>query len=129
MNANRLSFRRLLAAGLSCLCWSCLPAATAGPVKVFVLAGQSNMEGKGKLSTLEYLGKDPKDAALFKKLKAADGSPLFYPGYTRITWEGSPACTGPAPARAPGALLREGGADAAYTDTEGRLWGWESNAP
>ena len=29
------------------------------PVKVFILAGQSNMEGKGAVNTLEYLGEDP----------------------------------------------------------------------
>ncbi len=30
----------------------------AAPVKVFILAGQSNMEGKGAVNTLEYLGED-----------------------------------------------------------------------
>lgn len=54
------------------------------PVKVFILAGQSNMEGqavvdlKGKdyndgKGTLSFLMKDPVKAAQFKHLRAADG--------------------------------------------------------
>ena len=31
------------------------PMATEGPVKVFILAGQSNMQGHAALRTLEYL--------------------------------------------------------------------------
>jgi len=49
-----------------------LTAATAearGPVKVFILAGQSNMEGKAAPGTLEPLLADPKTAAKFKHLK------------------------------------------------------------
>ncbi|MCX5683770.1 MAG: sialate O-acetylesterase [Planctomycetota bacterium] len=44
------------------------------PVKVFVLAGQSNMQGHALLRTLDHLGKDPKYGDLLKKLKNADGS-------------------------------------------------------
>ncbi|MGE4614666.1 MAG: hypothetical protein AAEJ46_10035, partial [Planctomycetota bacterium] len=32
---------------------------TASPVKVFILAGQSNMEGHGQIRSLEMLGEDP----------------------------------------------------------------------
>ena len=53
-----------------------LTAATAhaaskakGPVKVFILAGQSNMEGKAAPSTLEPVLSDPKEASKFKHLK------------------------------------------------------------
>lgn len=39
------------------------------PVKVFILAGQSNMQGKAKLSVLEHQIKDPKNADLLGHLK------------------------------------------------------------
>jgi len=54
-----------------------------GPVKVFILAGQSNMEGQGKIAadpksnggkgSLQYLVKDPATAARFKHLVDRDG--------------------------------------------------------
>jgi len=43
-------------------------------VKVFILAGQSNMEGHGQVRSLPHLGNHPKYGHLLKKLKAADGS-------------------------------------------------------
>ena len=58
-------------------------AADAKPVKVFVLAGQSNMEGHGVVpadpkrnggkGSLEFVAKDPATAEAFKLLLAADG--------------------------------------------------------
>jgi alpha-galactosidase len=45
-----------------------------GKVKVFILAGQSNMQGHADLRTLDHLGADPQYGYLLKKLKAADGS-------------------------------------------------------
>jgi hypothetical protein len=57
--------------------------AQAGPLKVFVLAGQSNMEGQGTIAsdpnrnggkgTLEYLVKDPASAPRFQHLRDKDG--------------------------------------------------------
>jgi len=49
-----------------------------GPVKVFILAGQSNMEGQGAIDgtqkgTLETLVKDPASAARYIHLVAKDG--------------------------------------------------------
>jgi hypothetical protein len=44
-------------------------AATAKPVKVFILAGQSNMEGKAKVSLLEYQIKQPGTRELFGHLQ------------------------------------------------------------
>ena len=43
-------------------------------VKVFILAGQSNMEGHGMLASLDHLGTHPKYGHLLKKLKNTDGS-------------------------------------------------------
>jgi hypothetical protein len=45
-----------------------------GPVKVFILAGQSNMEGYGGVKTLGRLGEHPTHGYLLKKIKNADGS-------------------------------------------------------
>ncbi|MHC4084761.1 MAG: sialate O-acetylesterase [Planctomycetota bacterium] len=43
-------------------------------VKVFIMAGQSNMEGHGQVRSLDHLGEHPKHGHLLKKLKNADGS-------------------------------------------------------
>ncbi len=43
-------------------------------VKVFILAGQSNMEGYGMLGSLGHLGNHPKYGHLLKTLKNTDGS-------------------------------------------------------
>ncbi len=55
-----------------------VPAAAAKPatgkLKVFILAGQSNMEGHARTGTLDYLGEDPKDGKLLSKVKKSDGS-------------------------------------------------------
>ncbi len=46
-----------------------------GPVKVFILAGQSNMEGHAEISTFDYIGKDPLTAPLLKEMRNPDGTP------------------------------------------------------
>lgn len=43
--------------------------AQAKPVKVFILAGQSNMQGKAKVSLLEYQATQPNAPEMFKRLK------------------------------------------------------------
>jgi hypothetical protein len=43
--------------------------AQPGPIKVFILAGQSNMEGKAKVSLLEYQIKQPATRDFFKHLQ------------------------------------------------------------
>ncbi|MBV8879305.1 MAG: hypothetical protein JO332_05050 [Planctomycetaceae bacterium] len=45
-----------------------------GPIKVFILAGQSNMQGQGALKTMDWLGKHPTQGALLDRLKNKDGS-------------------------------------------------------
>jgi len=47
-------------------------AADTGTVKVFILAGQSNMEGKAPNKLLEHQATDPKTADLFKHLRDGD---------------------------------------------------------
>ena len=48
-----------------------------GRLKVFILAGQSNMDGQANVSTIDFLGEDPDPAraALLKKFKP-DGKTL-----------------------------------------------------
>ena len=45
--------------------------AEAKPLKVFILAGQSNMDGQADIRTIDFLGedKDPARAALLKTFK------------------------------------------------------------
>jgi hypothetical protein len=49
----------------------------AKPVKVFILAGQSNMEGSANISTFDYIGDDPATAPMLKKMRGADGNPAI----------------------------------------------------
>jgi len=49
------------------------PAAKEGPVKVFILAGQSNMQGHAALRTLEYLIYNKETAAEYEHWKDRDG--------------------------------------------------------
>lgn len=47
----------------------------AKPLKVFVLAGQSNMEGHARIETFDYLGDDPATAPLLQQMRGPDGKP------------------------------------------------------
>ncbi len=49
--------------------------AAKAPLKVFILAGQSNMEGHAEIRTFDYIGKDPATAPLLKEMRNADGTP------------------------------------------------------
>lgn len=48
---------------------------SAAPLKVYILAGQSNMEGHAKVETFDYLGDDPATAPLLKQMRGPDGQP------------------------------------------------------
>jgi hypothetical protein len=50
-------------------------AAQPKKLKVFILAGQSNMEGHAKVETFDYIGDDPATAPLLKQMRGADGKP------------------------------------------------------
>jgi alpha-galactosidase len=52
----------------------------AKPVKVFILAGQSNMEGPASISTFDYIGDDPATAPLLKMMRGEDGKPTVCDG-------------------------------------------------
>ena len=49
------------------------PDLDAQKLKVFILAGQSNMEGHAKVETFDYIGEDPNTAPLLEQMRAADG--------------------------------------------------------
>ena len=51
------------------------PVDAAKPLKVFILAGQSNMEGQAKIETFDYIGDDPATAFLLKEMRGPDGKP------------------------------------------------------
>src|SRR6266550_4124395 len=80
-----------------------LAADTTKPVIVFILAGQSNMEGKAKLELLEYQVKQPQNRELFGHLQK-DGKWIerddvwikFLDRKGNLTvGYGSPKCIGP----------------------------------
>ena len=48
---------------------------SAAPLKVYILAGQSNMEGHAKVETFDYLDDDPATAPLLKQMRGPDGQP------------------------------------------------------
>ena len=50
-------------------------SADAKPLKVFILAGQSNMEGHAEIGTFDYIGDDPATAPLLKQMRGPDGKP------------------------------------------------------
>jgi hypothetical protein len=59
---------------LPSLCLFALLASTsAAPLKVFILAGQSNMEGHAKVETIDYISEDPATAPLWKQMHGEDG--------------------------------------------------------
>ena len=47
----------------------------AGPLRIFVLAGQSNMQGHAQVRTFEHIGMDPATKPLLAEMQNADGSP------------------------------------------------------
>jgi hypothetical protein len=65
---------RIKSAAVGCV-WVCLLGAlsfgadTSGKVKVFILAGQSNMEGKAKMGLLEYQIEQPETRPFFEHLR------------------------------------------------------------
>ncbi len=64
--------------------------ATAKPLKVFILAGQSNMQGHVNVSTFDSMADDPKTAPILKEMRNADGKPRV----CRKVWISSVGCAG-----------------------------------
>lgn len=53
-----------------------LTAANDGPLKVFVLSGQSNMQGHAHTSTFEVNGLDPETKPMLDAMIDTDGEPV-----------------------------------------------------
>jgi len=49
--------------------------AMAKPLRVFILAGQSNMQGHANKWTFDSMADDPKTAPILKEMRDADGKP------------------------------------------------------
>lgn len=56
--------------------------AHAKPLKVYILAGQSNMEGHAQTKTFPAVAKDPKTKPLYDKMVGADGQALVHDDVT-----------------------------------------------
>ena len=67
-------------------------AGGAKPLKVYILAGQSNMQGHAHVSTLDSLAGDPKTAPLLEEMRDKDGKPKV----CERVWITSVGCLGDA---------------------------------
>lgn len=61
---------------LSAMLCICAVAVQAKPLKVYILAGQSNMEGHAKVETFDYIGDDPATAPMLKEMVGENGKPV-----------------------------------------------------
>lgn len=68
------------------------PTPSIKPLKVFILAGQSNMQGHAHVSTFESMADDPKTAPLLKEMLGPDGKPKV----CERVWISSIGCLGDA---------------------------------
>ena len=59
----------------SCLFALLGSAPQAQKLQVYILAGQSNMEGHAKIETFDYIGDDPRTAPILKQMRGPDGQP------------------------------------------------------
>ena len=59
-------------------CWQATALAAQGPLKVFVLVGQSNMQGHAHVRTFEHIGIDPETAPLLQSIQGEDGLPRVF---------------------------------------------------
>jgi alpha-galactosidase len=79
----------MLAAAFGLMLGGAVPA-TAKPLKIFILAGQSNMQGHANLSTLDSMADDPITAPILKEMRNADGTPRI----CNRVWISSVGCGG-----------------------------------
>lgn len=89
-----MSFRIEIAALVSTLVIAFTFPAGAKPLKVFILCGQSNMEGHAQTKTFPAIAKDPKTADIYKEMVGADGKPVVcddvYIAYSYGDFPGNP---------------------------------------
>ena len=76
MNLTRPPSRRLFARLTLLAALAIAAPLQAKPLKVFILVGQSNMEGHAQTRTFPAIAKDPATADLYKKMVDAEGKPV-----------------------------------------------------
>jgi alpha-galactosidase len=64
--------------------------ATAKPLQVYILAGQSNMQGHARISTFEHIGMDPATKPMLAEMLGTDGKPKV----CERVWISSIGCAG-----------------------------------
>jgi len=79
----------VIAAVVALVAGTARPAA-AKPLKVFILAGQSNMQGHVNVSTFDSMADDPKTAPILQEMRTADGKPRV----CHAVWISSIGCAG-----------------------------------
>jgi hypothetical protein len=81
--------RMMIAVAVGLLSMTAVQAASK-PLKVFILAGQSNMEGPAHVRTIEGIDDDPATAPLYKEMTGPDGKPVVCPNawLSYLTGEG-----------------------------------------
>ncbi|HJN09846.1 MAG: sialate O-acetylesterase [Pirellulaceae bacterium] len=64
----------LLTGLISLLSFHAVATAAEKPLKVYILAGQSNMQGHAHVRTFDHIGMDTRTAPILKEMRAADGT-------------------------------------------------------
>lgn len=85
-----------------------IACAEAKPLKVFILAGQSNMQGHVNVSTFDSMADDAKTAPILKEMRSADGKAKV----CDKVWISSIGCAGDDTTEQTGKLTTGFGADA-----------------
>jgi alpha-galactosidase len=80
---------KLITTMIALLCCHSL-AAEKTPLQVFILAGQSNMQGHARITTFEHLGMDPATKPMLAEMLGADGKPKV----CERVWISSIGCAG-----------------------------------
>jgi len=84
------SMKYLMIAGVVGLMPGLASQAAAKPLKVYILAGQSNMQGHVNVATFDSMAGDPKTAPILKEMRGADGKPRV----CQKVWISSIGCAG-----------------------------------
>jgi len=76
MSKTKQSMKWMMIAVAAGLMSGLASQAAAKPLKVYILAGQSNMQGNVDVSTFDSMADDPKTAPILKEMRGADGKPV-----------------------------------------------------
>lgn len=69
------TFKSALCCCVAAAAFSAGGSSDAEPLKVFILAGQSNMQGHATIDTFGYIGKDPETAPMLEAMTDGEGKP------------------------------------------------------